>query len=221
MASFGHVAVGLLAGRLHGGAPGSTDRRASAGALALFAAVSILPDADLFLVAMGASDAGAMGHRGASHSLSFALGIGLLCAFAARRLGWPVLRTALAGTLAVASHALLDVLGFGGRGLMVFWPLSSTRFFSPWRVFPNAPRGIELLSHAGLVELAIELAIFSPITVYALWPQIRDRIGRVQKRWGRRAPSLRLVEGEGDGVRSAASTPSVVPEQDPRLRSSG
>ncbi|SRR5450432_359350 len=204
MASFGHVAVGLLAGRLHGGAPGSTDRRASSGALALFAAVSMLPDADVFLVAMGASDAGAIGHRGASHSLSVALGIGVLCAFAARRFGWPVMRTALAGTLAVASHALLDVLGFGGRGLMVFWPFSSTRFFSPWRVFPNAPRGIKLLSHAGLIELALELAIFSPITVYALWPQIRDRIGRVRKRWGRRPPVLQIVD-----------------ESDPRLRSSG
>jgi inner membrane protein len=204
MASFGHVAVGLLAGRLHGGAPGSTDRRASSGALALFAAVSMLPDADVFLVALGASDAGAIGHRGASHSLSVALGIGVLCAFAARRFGWPVMRTALAGTLAVASHALLDVLGFGGRGLMVFWPFSSTRFFSPWRVFPNAPRGIKLLSHAGLVELALELAIFSPITVYALWPQIRDRIGRVRKRWGRRPPVLQIVD-----------------QSDPRLRSSG
>lgn len=221
MASFGHVAVGLLAGRLHGGTPGSSARRASAGALALFAAVSMLPDADVFLVAMGASDAGAIGHRGASHSLSIALGIGLLCAMAARRLGWPVLRTAMAGTLAVASHALLDVLGSGGRGLMVFWPWSSTRFFSPWRVFPDAPRGIKLLSHAGLIELAIELAIFSPITLYALWPQICDRIGRVWNRRQGRAPGLRLVEGEGDGVRSAASAPSVVPEQDPRLRSSG
>jgi inner membrane protein len=221
MASFGHVAVGLLAGRLHGGSTGRAGWRASAstGALALFTAVSVLPDADVFLVALGASDGGAIGHRGASHSLSFALAGGLLCAMAAQRLGWPVVRTALIGTLALASHPLLDALGAGGKGLMLLWPFSFTRFHSPWRVFPDAPRGVKLLSHAGLLELAIELAIFSPLTVYALWPQIRDRVRRFSGRRSR--PSLRVMEGEGNSSRIATSTPPIVPEHDPRLRSSG
>jgi hypothetical protein len=44
-------------------------------------------------VALGASDAGAAGHRGASHSLCVAIVAGIACAAMARRLGWPVLRT--------------------------------------------------------------------------------------------------------------------------------
>jgi inner membrane protein len=181
MASFGHVAVGLLASRLHSGSRTQEDRRSRSAALAMFVAVSMLPDADVFLVALGASDAGAIGHRGASHSLPAALALGLLCALAARRLGWPVLRTALVGTLAGASHALLDLLGAGGRGLMLFWPFSSTRFFSPWRLFPDAPRGLKLFSHPGAVELATELAIFSPIAIYALWPRVRAWRLRVRR----------------------------------------
>jgi inner membrane protein len=221
MASFGHVAVGLWAGRLHGGAPDRPDWRSapSSAALALFTALSMLPDADVFLVALGASDRGAIGHRGASHSLSFAVAGGLLCAIAAQRLRWPVLRTALVGALALASHPLLDALGAGGRGLMLLWPFSFTRFHSPWRVFPDAPRGVKLLSHAGLIELVVELVIFSPLTVYALWPQIRDRV-RQFSRPGR-PPDLRLIEGAPDSPRPLTSPQPIVPDDDPRLRSSG
>lgn len=213
MASFGHVAVGLLTGRLHGGEAPAAGRRAPAplGALFLFMALSMLPDADVFLVAIGASDAGPLGHRGASHSFSFALWGALVCALVAGRVGWPVMRTALAGGLALASHAVLDGLGAGGRGLMLLWPFSLTRFHSPWRIFPDAPRGLKLLSQAGLFELCAELVIFSPLTLYALWPQIRAR--------RRRRPSLQLIEGHGGG---AAPEPArSTPEQDPRLRSSG
>jgi inner membrane protein len=211
MASFGHVAVGLLTGRLHGGETRPADRGAPApvGALFLFMALSMLPDADVFLVALGTSDAGPLGHRGASHSFSFAVAGALVCAWLARRVGWPVLRTALAGGLAAASHAVMDALGAGGRGLMLFWPFSSTRFHSPWRIFPDAPRGLKLLSKAGLFELVAEVVIFSPLTLYALWPQIRAR--------RQRRPSLPRIDGRGGSAASASSAP----EQDPRLRSTG
>src|SRR5215471_5017947 len=109
MASFGHVAVGLLTGRLHGGGMvrsggGGGDERPGDGGgakrpgphwwktLALFAGLALLPDADVILVALVACDAGACGHRGASHSLPLALAIGLLAGYGARRLGWPVVR---------------------------------------------------------------------------------------------------------------------------------
>jgi inner membrane protein len=214
MASFGHVAVGLLTGRLHGGET-RTDRPnpAPPGNLAplfLFMGLSMLPDADVLLVALGVPDSGPLGHRGASHSFAFALAGGLVCALVARRIGWPVMRTALAGGLALASHAVLDALGAGGRGLMLLWPFSFTRFHSPWRIFPDAPRGLKLLSQAGLLELCAEVVIFSPLTLYALWPQIRAR--------RQRRPSLQLIEGQGNVA--AAPAPSA-PEHDPRLRSSG
>src|SRR5262245_61653671 len=123
MASFGHVAVGLLTGRLHGGGRDRGDGRPSGDGggtkrprpsswktLIVFAGLALLPDADVLLVAFGACDNGACGHRGASHSLPLAIAVGLLGALVAWRLGWPVLRTFVATTCAVASHALLDVL---------------------------------------------------------------------------------------------------------------
>lgn len=102
---------------------------------------------------------------------------------------------------------------------MLLWPFSFTRFHSPWRVFPDAPRGVKLLSHAGLIELAVELAIFSPLTVYALWPQIRDRVQRFSRR--RPPPDLRLIEGAADAARPVPGPQPIVPDNDPRLRSSG
>jgi inner membrane protein len=213
MASFGHVAVGLLTGRLHGGGDQS-ERRSRWGTLALFTILSTLPDIDVVLVAFGASETGPFGHRGALHSLTMAFAAGVFCALVARRWRWPVLRTALAGGAAVASHTLLDLLGAGGKNLALFWPLSSARFHSPWRFLPDAPRGLKLLSGTGLLEFVTEFALFLPITLYALWPQIRARL--VQMRF----PRLQVIDG--------ASTAKVTPDEpansdrrDPPLRSSG
>jgi inner membrane protein len=180
MASVGHVAVGLLVGQIHGGgdAPGG-GKRASFGTMAAFAGLAMLPDVDIFLVALGADDAGALGHRGASHSLPLALVVGLMAAYAAQRIGWPVVRTAIAATVAVASHALLDLLAHGGRGLPLLWPYTETRFQLPLRILPDAPKIFSdaadettLLSRLGMVNLAIELAVFFPLIAYALWPRL-------------------------------------------------
>jgi inner membrane protein len=170
MASFGHLAVGLLAGRLHGGADTPTQPRASAATLLAFAALAELPDLDVIGVSLGAPDLGAVGHRGASHSFMLAVMIGLLTAIIARRYGWPVVRTAVAAILAVASHGILDACGEGGRGIPLLWPLSDARFMSPWRWLPDAPRGMKMLSRPGLLDLAIEFAVFFPLTAFALWP---------------------------------------------------
>src|SRR4029077_16064425 len=96
MASFGHLAVGLVAGRLHGGADSSARPRATVGTMLAFAALAVLPDFDVVGVACGLSDGGPGGHRGASHSLVLAIAVGLVSALVARRFGWPVVRTVVA-----------------------------------------------------------------------------------------------------------------------------
>src|SRR5579863_3113547 len=101
MASFGHVAAGLLTARLHGGAETGARRRTSWRTLVMFAALATLPDADVLLVALGASEAGPFGHRGAMHSFAMAIAGGTACAVAAHRWSWPVVRTALAGAAAI------------------------------------------------------------------------------------------------------------------------
>lgn len=214
MASFGHVAAGLLTARLHGG--GATRARPRAGwwTLVLFTALATLPDADVALVALGASDTGPFGHRGAMHSFGMAIAVGLACALAARRWRWPIGRTALAGALAIASHTLLDLVDNGGKSLAVLWPLSSVRYHLPWRLLPNAPRGFGLLSSGGLLEFATEFALFLPVTLYALWPHLVARARRT------RPSSLRLIAGAGAAAPTPASSPKSV-ERDPPLRSSG
>jgi inner membrane protein len=182
MASFGHVAVGLLAARLHGGATAGTAGgrpRCSWWTLAAFAALAELPDADVVMVALGAHDRGAVGHRGASHSLLVAITAGALCGLLARRLGWPALRTAVAAALAVASHGVLDAFGEGGRGILLLWPLSGARFMSPLRLLPDAPRGLGFLSLRGLFDVALEFVLFFPLTAFALWPRPEAAAHRV------------------------------------------
>jgi inner membrane protein len=223
MASFGHVAVGLLAGRLHGGGSGSDGggeaprKLCSWSTFVGFAALALLPDADMLFVACGTSDLGAFGHRGASHSFAAALAIGLAVALASRRLGWPLARTAIAATLAVASHGVLDAFAQGGRGLPLLWPLTTARFHAPWRIIPDAPRGLQMFSQVGLAEVAIEFVLFLPITVCALWPRLAHTLRRPQ-------PSLTMIRGGVAPTPRATAALAPVPlatDGDPPVRSSG
>ncbi|HET6148657.1 MAG TPA: metal-dependent hydrolase [Polyangia bacterium] len=181
MACFGHVAVGLMAGRLHDqGRPVPTDTRGRAAMLIGFGVLGTLPDFDVFAVALGASEATAAGHRGASHSLLTALALAVAGGLLARRYGWSGLRTALALMLAVGSHGLLDTLAEGGRAIPLFWPLTEHRFAAPWRCFPDAPRGFAFLSWHGFSVAALEFLYFLPITAFALWPRSKWRPPRLQ-----------------------------------------
>jgi inner membrane protein len=217
MASFGHVAFGLLASRIHGGNRGPKRRHCSRWVMVAFTALALLPDVDLVVCSlMGVPDRGTIGHRGASHSLTMALAAGFVCALVAYRFRWPVLRTALVGTFTVASHALLDVLGEGGRGLPLFWPFSDVRVHSPWRIFPDSPKGLELLTRPGVMELAIELLLFLPITIYALWPRLADALARWRGR-PQSPPQLTVLEG---GAVTPAS-PSAPPLASLELVDSG
>lgn len=232
MASFGHVAVGLLTGRLHGGGGedknggpagdgGAQPRRpCSWPALLLFMVLALLPDADVALVALGTCDAGACGHRGASHSLLVAIAIGLFAGLVARRLRWPIVRTVIAATFAVASHAMLDALGAGGRGLPLLWPFSDARFMSPIRLFPDAPRGLALLSIPGAINVVIEFAVFLPMMLYAVWPRIAGRLFAPSiTRAIPKLPNLTFIDG-GVGP-SPAAAPASPDERDPPIRSVG
>src|SRR4029453_11647098 len=83
VASFGHVAVGIFAGRAHG----AQTPRASLGMMAGFSALAMLPDADVLPVALGIPDTGLFGHRGLTHTLLFALVVAVAAALMARRAG--------------------------------------------------------------------------------------------------------------------------------------
>jgi len=165
MASLGHVAVGLAAGRLHAGESGP--RAASA---LLFVLLATFPDADVLARCLGAGPGSPWLHRGALHSLLVAAVVGVAAGALLGGLGRSRLRLALAAAAVAASHCLLDALTDGGRGVALLWPWSAERIFAAVRPIPVAPIGLRVASGWGLRVLAWELLIFSPFVFYGLWP---------------------------------------------------
>ena len=141
MASVGHVAMGMAAARLY--RPARPPRWRS---MAWWSVLSLLPDVDVIGFSLGVQYGDPWGHRGATHSLTFAIAVGLAFGLAARRLNRPVVRTALVASAVLASHALLDTMTDGGLGCALLWPFDLTRYFAPWRPIPVAPIGLAFLS---------------------------------------------------------------------------
>lgn len=163
MASLGHLAVGMAAGRQL--APGRPARAIALSMLGL-CALSMLPDADVAAFTLGIPYSHPYGHRGASHSLLFAVVAGTLAALLVRR---PRLAPLLVAV--VASHPLLDALTDGGLGVALLWPFTDRRYFFPFQPIPVAPIGPRFLSERGLAVAATEILYFLPAFAYALWPR--------------------------------------------------
>jgi inner membrane protein len=120
----------------------------------LFAGIfaAILPDADVILFRFGATYQNIWSHRGFSHSLGFALFLGLAGAFFLRKAAPPALAfTFIAGS--AASHGLLDMMTNGGHGIAFLWPLSDQRYFFAWRPIQVSP-----LDPRRFMSLAIAVA---------------------------------------------------------------
>ncbi|MCU0697340.1 MAG: metal-dependent hydrolase [Myxococcaceae bacterium] len=161
MASFGHIAVGLAAGR-------AFRPERPWWCMVGFSALSLLPDADVIAFVFRVPYEAPLGHRGATHSLVFAALCGLTALLARRDR-----RLALFTGLVVLSHPLLDMSTDGGLGCALFWPLSNERLFWPVRPLPVAPIGAGMLSTRGLSVVLTELLFFLPLVVAALWPPRR------------------------------------------------
>ncbi|MBX7101905.1 MAG: metal-dependent hydrolase [Myxococcaceae bacterium] len=171
MASLGHVALGMAAGRLW--APKGASARTLWKPMLAFSALSMLPDADVIGFRFGVEYGDEWGHRGASHALLFGLLLGLAAAGLARLAGSPFARTAAIASVTAMSHGVLDALTNGGLGAALLWPFSQERFFFPVHPIPVAPIGLGMLSQRGLLVLAVELILFSPFLLYATFPRRR------------------------------------------------
>lgn len=167
MASLAHLAVGAAAGRLAAG-------RRHLGASLLGAAVSLLPDADVLAFSLGIPYHHPFGHRGATHSIVFALVSGVVAWAVARAARGDARRWGLVIGGAVLTHPLLDMLTTGGLGVALWWPLSDARVFFPWRVIPVAPIGWGMLSPRGALVVLVELGPSLPFLLWALAPDRRQ-----------------------------------------------
>lgn len=120
--------------------------------------LSAAPDLDAIGYFAGIPYEHACGHRGLTHSLLFALIVGVAVAprFAART-GVPWRRIAAFFTAAMASHGLVDMATDGGLGIALLWPFADWRLFWPWQPIVVAPLGIRAFFSAwGLQVLASE-----------------------------------------------------------------
>lgn len=170
MASVGHVIIGLAAGRLWAGPTSSASQLT--GAMFGFSALALLPDADVVAFAFGIPYADAFGHRGASHSIVFAVVVGALAGLIARLRGHAQpLRLAGLSAVVVVSHPLLDAMTTGGLGVAWAWPWSAERAFLPWRPIPVSPIGAGFVSARGLKVALTEVAQLAPLWLWALWPR--------------------------------------------------
>jgi inner membrane protein len=104
---------------------------------------SVLPDADVIGLRLGVPYGHMMGHRGFSHSITFALIIGLFGMFFAGKLKANRTVAFLLLFLSALSHGVLDALTDGGLGVAFFSPFSEKRFFSPWRPIRVSPLELE------------------------------------------------------------------------------
>lgn len=102
------------------------------------ALLAIAPDFDLIGRAFNIPHTAPLGHRGISHSLIAAAFLALLgTAASGQRRRLPSFAFLFA---AAASHGLTDMLTDGGKGIMLWWPLSDVRY--AWGERPVEVSGI-------------------------------------------------------------------------------
>ena len=150
---------------------------------------AVLPDIDVIGFSFGIQYGDMLGHRGLTHSIPFALVVGLVAArtfVKSDSLGvgsWRLGVLWVYFALITASHGLLDALTNGGRGIAFFAPFSNHRFFFPWRPIQVSPIGVGFFSARGLAVLQSELRwILLPSAIIALVARIAGKPARRRSR---------------------------------------
>ncbi len=135
---------------------------------------SALPDIDVIGFGFGVRYGDLWGHRGMTHSILFALAIGIAVGIAfggswTARIGQSLLFFVIS-----ISHGLLDAMTNGGLGIAFFSPFDPTRYFFPWRPILVSPIGAGFFSERGVAVLRSEFtwvwpaAIALSLLLYAL-----------------------------------------------------
>lgn len=104
---------------------------------------AVLPDIDVvgrFL--FDYSGTHPLGHRGFTHSIVFAVLVGLIAMLGCSALRAPPSLAFTALLLSTLSHPLTDMLTDGGRGVMLLWPASLEKMRWPLRPVEISPLGL-------------------------------------------------------------------------------
>ncbi len=182
--AFGHVAVAYAMGK-------TVDTTWISTRFWVFSVFCcVLPDADVLGLLVGIPYEHVLGHRGITHSIAFAVLVGLVvpCFLVPHSSFWSKHYGVLAiyFGLVTMSHGLLDALTDGGLGIAFFAPFDATRYFFPWRPITVSPIGLtQFFSSWGLGVLLSEL-IWLGIPV-ACWLLILRGMKRKRASRGREA----------------------------------
>ncbi len=139
---------------------------------------SWLPDADVLGFAFGIPYEHMLGHRGLTHSIAFALLVGIAASMflqpelsSRSPLSWGLV---VYFSLVTLSHGVLDAATDGGLGVAFFAPFHDTRYFFPWRPIAVSPIGLTaFFSSWGIGVLLSELVwIGIPVLLWLLGQQI-------------------------------------------------
>ncbi len=122
---------------------------------------AMLPDTDVIGFSFGIKYESFWGHRGFSHSILFAVFIGLITTLLFYKAYFFTKKGVLYilfFTLCTVSHAILDALTNGGLGVALFSPFDNTRYFFSWRPIQVSPIGAsKFFSKWGLRVIYSEL----------------------------------------------------------------
>jgi len=124
----------------------------------LTATCAMLPDVDVLSFGLGVRYESMFGHRGITHSILFALALGILISVVfysqSEIAKW---KLALYFALVTATHPFLDMFTNGGRGVALFAPFSTERFFFSWRPIEVSPIGLDFFSERGFGVISSEI----------------------------------------------------------------
>ena len=178
-----HVAAGYLIWKSGGESlTPKGGRFSSLAAISALAFLSLLPDADA-IPGLLFHDLGRF-HNHFSHSFFAGLVTSLILMLAAKALGRPQpARWLTYGLICYWIHLAMDFMTFG-RGVMLFWPLSNSRFSSPVKLFSGLHWSEGLWSVRHLETILTEvLLVLSAFLLFAalrkgglLRPAPRERL---------------------------------------------
>jgi len=130
---------------------------------------SIIPDLDVIGFYVGIHYSDLWGHRGMTHSISFAGLLSAVLVGALYRQRAKAAQMVIFGYLFICtvSHGVLDALTDGGLGVAFFSPFDTSRYFFPVRPVAVSPIGIgEFFGTDALRILASEITwIWTPTVV--------------------------------------------------------
>lgn len=163
MASFfSHPAIPLIVS--------NTKRGFSRSLLTYGVLLTLLPDADVLAFKFGIPYESQWGHRGFTHSITFAFFVSLLSLPLSSFFKASKKTTFFFSFISLISHSVLDALTNGGLGVAFFWPMDHARYFFPFHPIAVSPIGVRgFLGLRGLKVLGSEILwIWLPLILLSL-----------------------------------------------------